>query len=794
LKVYYWESSSWNQITGIVEYPNTITRINSYGICRVVIRDYEGTLFGVFETSGWNVRDHTPMKVEDESSNILFQGYLTKKQFSSNRLTLTIAGFAIALEWKNFNKDYILEEGLVKTVGYGGSNYKLELETHDSPPAAFTWDNDYWITGRDVGINIVDNTRTTTTTTWQCTSISCDPSGFWQEGTKDALDDIYDVAPDNVYFIEITGQNPWNASITPVMGGTVIPTTKKIHKIKISWRITFSAAESPVGYLYLTLKALEDSTWRTIGSFSSQGMDDYVAEWTDSKTLIGSDGFLKKYLTIDGANYDELKGLKLECTSKDLLSARTGYVKWDYCKIEVWSWDYEISPIMKGIDDNGASWIQDLDTDWTQSGVTGRGAEDGDIFQFGENTRQIVSDISALSGIPIYVIGDSERLETIVPMADKAPIGWDYKSGGTYYYENIDEAWASPDGNYIAATENDDGESADFRFTGHGITLESWEYVSKIKISVRCRCDPIDLDLFIDLNDNTGLIGQVDISPGSTTWTTRTATFDNLNMNQTDLDAGNFFIRFTADSIIGTEESIDVDTVKLELTIHELPQLTKYMARNFRGNHCNDALKSVCEIEGCYWIEDHANGRIVFCKHGFYVDSEVSLTQADYDWDWLYEDICNDVRRVDVWGNSAHEIHEWVEDLTSSSMIEKQIIDDTIISKSDAKELAQRQFDIWNIKKPSIKLALKGTYSDLRIGKLVNITMARPTVTSADYIIRMIDRRRFGDEIRTTIYVGLGFGEADEKIAHEINRALDTAHKALLDRLALKGTKSPYRN
>ena len=52
----------------------------------------------------------------DSSENILFRGYLTDKNFSHNKLILTVASFGIMLDWQPFTKDYILEEGYVRTV------------------------------------------------------------------------------------------------------------------------------------------------------------------------------------------------------------------------------------------------------------------------------------------------------------------------------------------------------------------------------------------------------------------------------------------------------------------------------------------------------------------------------------------------------------------------------------------------------------------------------------------------------------------------------------------------------
>jgi len=88
------------------------------------------------------------------------------------------------------------------------------------------------------------------------------------------------------------------------------------------------------------------------------------------------------------------------------------------------------------------------------------------------------------------------------------------------------------------------------------------------------------------------------------------------------------------------------------------------------------------------------------------------------------------------------------------------------------------------VKRPSLRLSLKGAYSQLELGTTVNVTMVRPTIAAADYPIRMIERSKFGiKDIRTIIYCGLGETQVDEKIGAAIRKIGYMANKALIDKL-----------
>ena len=230
----------------------------------------------------------------------------------------------------------------------------------------------------------------------------------------------------------------------------------------------------------------------------------------------------------------------------------------------------------------------------------------------------------------------------------------------------------------------------------------------------------------------------------------------------------------------------------LNFWIESPGSFTKYMARKFKGKHCIEPLKAVCDLEGSHWIEDYVNNRIVIIKPADYVDSTISLTQANYEHEWEIEDQCNQVKYIYVWGKTSineatqSTVNIFAKAVSKTATGEKsmQIIDDNIMTQPEAQEIANTQLALLEAKRPSIRVPLDGVNILLQLGAYVNLTMARPTVGAADYKIRMIQRSKFGKTgIKTVVYCGLGETHWDELIVKEIKKLQLETHKALTDRL-----------
>ena len=230
----------------------------------------------------------------------------------------------------------------------------------------------------------------------------------------------------------------------------------------------------------------------------------------------------------------------------------------------------------------------------------------------------------------------------------------------------------------------------------------------------------------------------------------------------------------------------------LNFEIIEPTHFTKYLARKYKGKHCIEPLKAVMVLEGAEWLEDHINNQILIIKKADFVDSGISLTQADYEHEWEYEDQCNQVKYIYVWGRtSINEVTQTTVNIFAKAISEtaeghnsKQIIDDNIMTLPEAQAIADAQRDLLESKRPSIRVPIDGVNIALQLGTYVNLTMARPTVVATDYNMRMIHRFKRGKTgIKTVIYCGMGETDWDEKLIKQIQKLDLETHKALTDRL-----------
>ena len=210
---------------------------------------------------------------------------------------------------------------------------------------------------------------------------------------------------------------------------------------------------------------------------------------------------------------------------------------------------------------------------------------------------------------------------------------------------------------------------------------------------------------------------------------------------------------------------------------------TKYIAQNYKGTYCKEVLKQVILLEGFHWWEDFINNRIVISHEDDFVDSTEDLTEANYDYGWQFEDDNNYYNAVEVYGSAGYNIYYLAFDSDIDSPRVKTIIEETITTQKEAKEVADAKLLEYKTKRPSIKIELIGVNTNIQVGTTIGLTMVRPTVGAADYPIRMIERSKLGGSIKTIIYCGLGHSTDQEKVVNIINKAMYLAHKAHTDRL-----------
>ena len=797
-------AETWVRVSAIVSWPDITTRNNAYGICNISLRDLDGALFPT-----WNSRDLIEMKVTDDSGTpkTLFRGYLMNKKFHAKDLILELAGIGILLYRRSFGsgeiKSYILAQGYPKTLN---ANTQIDLHKSDNEGGFenFDWVDEQWIKGgKNVGLIIKDNTDGFVSNIyWASEDPIAQAGGAVQNGDFNSTITFDD---DDYYQVKDETTTP-DLVITATMEGDLIAIANKIKEIQIEYSFKISSYFDFLGgtfNCYLEIK--KDTEWITIDKilYSREFSSTYTSGWCQglpNSLKEGSNPFiiteggdateLAKYFTLDGgeANYESVE-LRLRCAG-NLLGVNYGHVYIDYLRVRVIHHADDVLPIMRQITDSGFTgdvrWVKCSSVaDWTQMGIT----VDVDAFQIGESTIQIVQDIAGQSGLNIDIIPNETTTGIVRPNGDITK-DWLTPVVGSAHLkinEGITDP-GTPDGDPMATGGADTGESnvISFGSIADVIRVEriTVHFYGKEEVGV-----PDNMTVDINLG---GWIGAVQKNMLST-YLWYSADFEDLNGSQADLDG--LEVKFTA----GTVDANNHHYIDEAYCVVHYKRSTwvKFMARKFKGQHCIEALRAVLNLEGAEWCEDYPNNRIKLIKKTDFESSGVSITQTDYDHDWEYEDKCNEVKYIFVWGktsfnNDAREttnIFAKAVSLIANGENSKQITDDNIYTVPEAQEIANEQLALLEVKRPSIRIPLDGINEDLEMGTTVNITMVRPAVGAANYPIRMIQRKRFGKTgIKTIVYAGFGQTKWDEKVLKEIERIGMDARKALTDRLS----STPY--
>jgi len=351
------------------------------------------------------------------------------------------------------------------------------------------------------------------------------------------------------------------------------------------------------------------------------------------------------------------------------------------------------------------------------------------------------------------------------------------------FYDSTDDHYPlvtdESDTQYIWVGDGDENKEEEWELT----TLYYPFYqATKVELFVKGKYVTTDKNIWVYFDDGDGYSDPVSMSFDNTFgW--QSQVWDNLVMDYNGLNACK--VKIKAFAAYGAADENHVSQVYVVVTYVPYA-FQKYMARVFKGQHCIEPLKAVCNLEGAEWMEDYPNNRIKLVKKANFVDSGVSLTQSNYDHDWEYEDLCNEVKYVYVWGKTTATENVFAKAVSTVANGEdsKQIVDNDILSNTEAQEIANTQLALFEVKRPSIRIPLDGVNAAIQLGTYVNVTMARPTVGAADYKIRMIQRFKRGiTGIKTIIYCGFGETDWDEKIQKEIDRLGLETHKSLINKL-----------
>jgi len=470
----------------------------------------------------------------------------------------------------------------------------------------------------------------------------------------------------------------------------------------------------------------------------------------------------------DDGYWDEIK-IRFRYTTNDGLCDVKTTIYYISAKIRFYGAQNRNATLMFPIVENAASTLTCPDIDYDDIGI----AVD-DKFKIGEWTQQIIYDVCGRAGLDYYIFGMVENdTITLTPNTD-ITTDWSLLGAGADYYAAIDEGIAGGDGNYVGASAAA-GDHLDtcvfgFYWDDYGIIPQT---IDNVNVAVRAWDVNTAGDMWIDLSLDGGSNWEGQqafaIDGGYATYDHDYTVSDGSLDDCWDIE-----VKIIADvAIPKPNELIYVDAIECTVTADTTP-FKKFLATDFTGSYCIDALNAVCRIENAYWCEDHANEQILISKLDDFIDSGVDLDSSDYDYDWKFDDICNAINNIEVHARAGGIKIKGSCVGDETSMIDKAIIDETLGSYDAANAVADGEIAKYGSKNPNIVLTLNGTNTSLLPMYKVHITFARPTIAQAFYPIRKIQRKRRGQTgIETKIWCGLGKASEPEDIISDLLLRLD---------------------
>jgi hypothetical protein len=821
IKAYYYESAAWNQITGIISYPTISKRMDNFSLCSITIHDFEGALH-----ASWSTRDFTEIKIEDASENILFQGYLKGKTFMENGMILNLVGFANVLEWTPFTHNYILASGLVKSVAFDLFTPPLAIAATNAPVAA-TWASPYYyvLSNADEKVYKYNLDFTYTGTSYDISGDVTNPTGICWNGEYFFIVSQND---DKVYIYNTAFALQDSADVS--QGALVHPmgicwdgqylyigqTDQVVYKYDsdlvytdVSFDVsgdvsTISGFCFGVESFYIVDHNVEtvfqfDSSFTVVDSFDISATNDvYGIGWDGSYFIlidaVGEQCYL--YLS-DFSAYSDNNVVELKQDDED-----GGYPDFAWSDNQ-WIYNRNLGLLIKentqGIltEDYPVTAVDPHDyLDKTGTLASVLTPNDGNVYKLieGIGTLDAYLDCS-LEGANI---ADTYTLKTITitynfgSHLDPA-YPWLPNESTTYLQIKKGTTWVNIAQVYNYANNIFFGNDVS---TSDTITLRSdlSDYLDKTGANydslkgIRLKIvgyentgvsyfylDYLHSAVSYHVNDISPIMSKIDDNGAS--W----VMCSDQDFSTNGVQAGDTFqIGENTLKILADLQA------RMLLNIQVNSTLTKYMARKFEGNNGLEVLQSIMQLEGLHWTEDHANKKIILAKSADFEDSGISLSATDYERDWSYEDECNHFKGVKVYGNASLGIQATAEDIDSTSLMWKQITDDTIMTLADAQSVADTQLLELKEKRPSLKLSVwddDGTYSVLAPMTTADITLSRPTIAEVAYPLRRVDISRSGEHLKYTVYGGLGSTPPEEKLANHIRKIEGMVHRSFTDRL-----------
>lgn len=766
MKLYYDSDGgpTWVEVTKIITFPIPQIRMDSPSQIIIEIRDFEGALYAI-----WSSRNFVDMKVTDgaETPTTLFRGFISNKKFKHKKLTIIISGFSAKLEHEPLHHNYVLEQGKVSEVPATIPEVNESAINPEAPDVSTQWHSDrpgnHWdaLDGMEYNIYLdanhaanVDELNMETFVVAAVTKIRIYLNGYiWGVPNPPACPEV-DVFLNGAWvgyktvsipegewgwaYAEYEGE--WNQADLNALKVRIKATTgaDQMMMVRRMYANIFYAA---LDLSVLGLEDLQDPPlpFEWAADYWNSGFQDKGILITDSTSGTISKTWDASACVITGHTTKDEAFAKVNTKNDDLY---------------VWANEIEqpynavIDLNIDGVGVPTTHYLQRIEIDYQFGHWINPNGVSNSVFK---TELQIKKDTTWIT-IRVYrtfLLPTSPSLRKWV--SSPTLVIEDTHAELLKYFDTDNGNYDSLKGlRFVTSTPNN---------WEMGVIITEVDY-----ISVRVYHNTLDIAPIMESIDDSE---DHWIKTTGIDWTiTGVAVGDNFKIGEST-----------------TQILRDISSIS-EIPFSIQSTLTKYIAQYFKGTYNNEILKKICLLEGLHWWEDHQEYVIVISKEADFVDSTVDLTQANYLWEWEFEDNCNYYKAVEVFGSAALGIYYKTPDENNGSPLVKSIIEETILTIPEAREIAETQLLEYKVKRPSIRIPLNGVQTNLGVGKTATLTMVRPTVGVNDYPIRMIERHKIGiSGIKTIIWCGLGRSTWEENMADIVNKAMLLAHKAHTDRL-----------
>jgi len=733
-------------------------------------------------------------------------GRVEKVKFKSSMLEVQCIGYSSYLQDYHLSKDegnFIISTGYV--IGDPTDYQGVDVAPDEDDTKDFTWEPNFSLwADRDIGV-VFQDTRNSTSTIWDVSSIS-------SSGTnKSVSGDVADTQADDADNYSISDDNgaAFDAALECTLTDTPnkILSTRQINNLSIALTGSLYCHNATGEGVTITISLWNDdgSVYDDVGTIAYKGdalgvvpigIDNYLG---DNPFIIPNNP--SDYLYDSGAAGGDRDTIKIKFTFSGTGTQATLYI--NYLAITIVHEDPNNNPIMTKLYGNDAetlyltNGIYEGSTGWTDDGTS-----PSPDFHKGH------------AGVKYYDEDGEEKKQT----------GLNGTSEVLSFWLLVDNAacdftvWFDDTGNSEICSLHNNGGNFQFQ-SGDGntdcgaITANQW-YWCKITYVQATNDVSFHLDGVAKVTTENGKVGnnvddvyiQKTATDGHTLYIDAPilgiSNGDGLSSGDNEEPTGGIAcytagIRNGDYFMTGYNTKMVLLSLSLKipnLTIDVDPNFDKYFPRNMRGKSAYQVLTAICELEDASWYEEYdSSGNCIIGvrkRTGFdnsdYKDNSHAITTSNYEWNFEIEREYNHYKGVRVFGNSNFDIDVYVGDTeTNTSDRVYKIIDEGISTEGEAYEVAYEKLQTLKTIRPSIRLTVKDAYvQQLDAGKDVTFTCARPTLTGTYPIRRITYYYGFPlGKVWAEVYLGLGESPPQEKLANQIQKGVDLAHRIQTDKL-----------